>query len=145
MDIWCFEMKLFISEWITAGGASVFLPTASFPPTAAKLGPEASILCLHVRKLQMWTPTVPLLRFQPWSSTNCWENTSSRDPKAGVLYESHVCHFVQFEPLRAHISSYTKSTFWDPTEGLREICDVKLWDKFRAVYLNIEVKCRFQG
>lgn len=39
-----------------------------FPPTSAKLGPETLVLGLHVRKLQMLTPTVPLLHFQPWSS-----------------------------------------------------------------------------
>lgn len=61
-----------------------------FSPTAAKLGPETSVLGLHVRKLQMWTPTGPLLLIQPWSSTNCWENTPSRNPRAGAFYELHV-------------------------------------------------------
>lgn len=31
MDIWCFEMEFFISDWIAAGGASVFLPTSFHP------------------------------------------------------------------------------------------------------------------
>lgn len=46
----------------------------------------------------MWTPAAALYCFQPWSSTNCWENTRSRSLRAGAHNDSHVwIYFIQFK------------------------------------------------
>lgn len=108
MDVCCFEREYFIF-WLNRSMWCFGLLAYIFSPAAAKLSPEPLVLGLRSR---CGPPAGPLYHFLPWSSTNCWENTHSRNLSAGVHNDSHVwIYFIQFGTLWACNSSHTGPVF----------------------------------